>query len=48
MYIFKPKIPIWVKKFGMPWNGKGWYINLATLVYRSLCIKEKKDALKKR
>jgi hypothetical protein len=24
-FVFKPKIPIWVK-FGGPWNGKGWYI----------------------
>jgi hypothetical protein len=37
-YIFKPKIPIWVN-FGVPWNGKGWYmlwpfgIYLGHLVY---------------
>jgi hypothetical protein len=25
LFIFEPKIPIWVD-FGGPWNGKCWYI----------------------
>jgi hypothetical protein len=25
LYIFRPKIPLWVNPGG-PWNGKGWYI----------------------